>query len=77
MTTLAGWVACIADARPLAGYADVLTTAGRRAVHTESHDDAIEARVTLLRMTATARLAEAGIDVDAALRYTARAAGAG
>jgi hypothetical protein len=31
----------------------------------------------LLRMTATARLAEAGIDVDAALRYTARAAGAG
>jgi arsenite methyltransferase len=77
LTTLAAWIACIADARPLGEYTAILESAGLRAVHSESHDDAlvrmideIEARLRLLRMTAPARLAEAAVDVDAALRYT-------
>ncbi|MGH3759364.1 class I SAM-dependent methyltransferase [Actinophytocola sp.] len=80
LTTLAAWVACIADARPLAGYADLLANAGLRTVRTESHDDAIavmieaiEARLTLLRMTAADRLTEAGVDVDTVLRHTSLA----
>jgi SAM-dependent methyltransferase len=77
LTTLAAWVACIADARPLGEYAAILTQAGLRVVHTEPHDaaiarmiDEIEARLRLLRMTAPARLADAALDVDAVLRYT-------
>ncbi|WP_027943931.1 class I SAM-dependent methyltransferase [Amycolatopsis taiwanensis] len=80
LTTLAAWVACIADARPLAEYATILEQAGLRVVHTEAHDpaiarmiDEIDARVRVLRMTASARLAEAGVDVDAVLRYAALA----
>jgi SAM-dependent methyltransferase len=80
LTTLAAWVACIADARPLGEYAAILEGAGLRTVHTEAHDgaiarmiDEIEARLRLLRMTAPARLADAGVDVDAVLRYTALA----
>jgi len=33
--------------------------------------DQIEARLVALRMTAADRLAQAGVDVDAVLRYTA------
>ncbi|AEA23513.1 hypothetical protein ATK30_4896 [Amycolatopsis echigonensis] len=78
--TLAAWVACIADARPLAEYAAILERAGLRVVHTETHDaaiarmiDEIDARLRVLRMTASARLAEAGVDVEAVLRYVALA----
>jgi hypothetical protein len=77
LTTLAAWVACIADARPLAGYVDILATAGLVTSHVEEHDGAlarmieqIEGRVRLLRMTAADRLAAAGIDAQAVLRYT-------
>ncbi|MGH3433737.1 MAG: methyltransferase type 11, partial [Thermocrispum sp.] len=80
LTTLAAWVACIADARPLDDYAALLADAGLRAVHTEPHDEAlatmidqIDARVRLLRMTAGDRLATAGVDVDAVLHYCAAA----
>lgn len=80
LRTLAGWVACIADARPLTAYTDILAAAGLRTVHTETHDHAatrmieqIEARLRLLRMTAPQRLAAAGVDVDTVLHYTARA----
>ncbi|GAB3383561.1 hypothetical protein GCM10027360_66660 [Amycolatopsis echigonensis] len=80
LTTVAAWVACIADARPLADYAAILERAGLRMVHTERHDtaiarmiDEIDARLRLLRMTASARLAESRIDVEAVLRYTALA----
>jgi arsenite methyltransferase len=80
LTTLAAWVACISDARPLNEYSAILERAGLRAVHTESHDAAIarmieeiEARLRLLRMTASDRLAQAGVDVEAVLRYTALA----
>lgn len=80
LTTLAAWVACIADARPLAEYAAILERAGLRVVHTEPHDgaiarmiDEIDARLRLLRMTASARLSEAGVETDAVLRYAALA----
>jgi SAM-dependent methyltransferase len=78
LTTLAAWVACIADARPVGEYAAILEGAGLRTVHTEAHDEAIarmideiEARLRLLRMTAPDKLATAGVDVDTVLRYTA------
>ncbi|MGH3978563.1 MAG: class I SAM-dependent methyltransferase [Pseudonocardiaceae bacterium] len=77
LTTLAGWVACIADARSLREYSDILAEAGLCTVRTEPHDDAltrmidqIEARLTVVRMTAERPLATAGVDVDAVLRYT-------
>lgn len=77
LTTLAAWVACIADARPLSEYSAILGRAGLRTVHTERHDEAIarmideiDARLRLLRMTAPDRLADAGVEVPAVLRYT-------
>lgn len=80
LTTLAAWVACIADARPIAGYVDILAAAGLATSHVEEHDEAltrmieqIDARVRVLRMTASGRLAVAGVDVAAVLRYTALA----
>lgn len=76
LSTLAAWVACVADAQPIERYTEILTGAGLRTVHTERHDDAvarmieqIEARVRLLRMTTPGRLAAADVDVDAVLRY--------
>jgi hypothetical protein len=66
-------IACIADARPLNEYAETLATAGLRTLTTERHDqailrmiDQIQARLNLLRITAPARLAEAGVDLGAA-----------
>jgi hypothetical protein len=80
LTTLTAWVACIADARPVSGYTDILSAAGLRTVRVERHDDAlarmtgqIQARLALLGMTAADRLAAAGVDVAAVLRYTALA----
>jgi SAM-dependent methyltransferase len=80
LRTLAAWVACIADARPVAQYADILTRAGLATVSIENHDGAmarmveqIEARLTVLRMSAPGRLAAAGVDLDAVIRYTALA----
>lgn len=80
LTTMAAWVACIAGARPAAEYAAILGAAGLRVVLEESHDGAmarmagqVEARVRLLRMTDAGRLAAAGVDADAVLRYAALA----
>ncbi len=80
LSTLAAWVACIADARPVAEYSRILGDAGLAVTHTEQHDDAIarmveqiDARVRMLRMTAGKQLADAGVDVDAVLRYCALA----
>ena len=78
LTTLAAWVACIADARSVREYTEILTSAGLSVVRAEAHDDAIarmvdqiEARLGVLRMTAADRLTSAGVDTDAMLRYTA------
>lgn len=69
LTTLAARIACIADARPLSGYADLLTAAGLRVRYTERHDtailgmiDQIDARLALIRMTARATAESLGLD---------------
>jgi ubiquinone/menaquinone biosynthesis C-methylase UbiE len=79
---LAGWVACLADARPLEEYSSILAAAGLRTVHTERHDAAlarmveqIDARLRALRMSITMP-ALAGVDFDRALDLTAQAAAA-
>ncbi|MGQ4368934.1 class I SAM-dependent methyltransferase [Streptomyces violaceoruber] len=73
LTGLAARIACVADARPLQEYGDILAAAGLRTLTTERHDqallrmiDQIEARLNLLRITAPARLADAGVDLSAA-----------
>ncbi|MFD8427801.1 class I SAM-dependent methyltransferase [Streptomyces coelicoflavus] len=73
LTTLAARIACISDARSLTEYTEILAAAGLRTVRTEQHDhamtrmiDQIEARLNLLRITARAKLTEAGVDLDAA-----------
>ncbi|TLQ42204.1 class I SAM-dependent methyltransferase [Streptomyces marianii] len=73
LTGLGARIACIADARPLGEYTGILAGAGLRTLRTERVDqalvrmiDQIEARLNLLRMTAPARLAAAGVDLDAA-----------
>jgi ubiquinone/menaquinone biosynthesis C-methylase UbiE len=77
LTTLTAWVACIADARSVSQYTEILAAAGLRTVRVEAHDNAIarmidqiEARLRALRITAADRLAAAGVDVEAVLRYT-------
>jgi arsenite methyltransferase len=57
--SLQAWVACVADARPLEGIADLLETAGLVVEQTEAHDDAlaslvdrIEARLKVAAMLA-------------------------
>ncbi|ROO52026.1 methyltransferase family protein [Micromonospora sp. Llam0] len=73
LTGLGAWIACVADARPLPEYTALLTAAGLRVTHTERHDaamlamiDQIEARLSLVRMTARARAEALGLDFDRA-----------
>jgi ubiquinone/menaquinone biosynthesis C-methylase UbiE len=79
LQTLAGWVACIADARPVAQYVELLADAGLKVTLTEAHDDAlaamvdqIDARLRAFRMVKVPALA--AIDFDVALDRTALAA---
>lgn len=72
LTGLAGWVACVADARTEADYQHILAAAGLRVDTVERHDaalarlvDQIGARLELLRMTAPGRLAELGLQPTA------------
>ena len=69
LTGPGAWIACVADARPLDEYAALLTDAGLTVTYTERHDDAIvamidqiEARLTVVRMTARARAEAFGVD---------------
>lgn len=71
LTTIVGRVACIADARPLAEYADLLADAGLQVVRSERHDaamgrmiDQIEARLTVVRLTARAQAEALGLDFN-------------
>lgn len=73
LTALAARIACIADALPLSEYAALLAAAGLPTVHTERHDhamtrmiDQIEARLTLLGLTAADKLTAAGVNLDSA-----------
>ena len=79
LRTLAGWVACLADARPVEEYVALLEAAGLRVKVTESHDDAlarmieqIDARLVAFRIAKVPALA--GVDFDLARERTALAA---
>lgn len=80
LTSLTAWIACVADARPVRGYVDLLTDAGLRVHHTEPHDEAlarlidqIEARLAVVRMTARDKVAAMGVDLDRAAPVLAAA----
>lgn len=69
LADLAGWIACLADARPVEGYRAILAASGLQTVLVERHDEAladmidmIDARITALSMARVAALA----DVDLA-----------
>jgi hypothetical protein len=74
LSGLAAWVACVADARPAAGYAELLAGAGLRVrAAIERHDDAltrmidqVEARLRLVAITAPERATALGLDLDRA-----------
>lgn len=79
LASLAGWVACLADARPLSHYCEYLEQAGLEVSHTETHDEAlahmidtIDARVTAYAMLGAPVLA--GIDPESVRRKVAVAA---
>ncbi|HET7488726.1 MAG TPA: methyltransferase domain-containing protein [Acidimicrobiales bacterium] len=79
LRSLAGWVACLADARPVAQYAELLGAAGLSVTLTESHDDAlarmieqIDARLVAFRMAKVPALES--IDFDTARQRVALAA---
>ena len=78
LQTLAGWVACLADARPAEEYEALLAAAGLRVTHREPHDAAlarmieqIDARLVAFRLAQVPALA--GIDFDRARERTALA----
>jgi SAM-dependent methyltransferase len=83
LTTLAARIACIADARTVDDYTDIMARTGLQVRSIEAHDhallrmiDRIEARITALRIAAPAILADHHVQPDAVLAYTrlARAA---
>jgi arsenite methyltransferase len=70
LTTVAARIACIADALSVMGYAELMGAVGLRVTHTERYDEAllrmidqIEARLTVVRLTARDRLEAQGIDL--------------
>jgi len=76
LSTLAAWVACVADARSVGQYSAILNGAGLSTIHAESHDtvlvrmlDQVEARIHLMRMTQKERIVAAGINVDGVLNF--------
>jgi SAM-dependent methyltransferase len=79
LASLAGWVACIADARPLADYQDLLEQSGLHVAATEPHDHALTEMIEMIdaRLMAFAMIkapALQGVDVDAARHKVAIAA---
>ena len=78
LQSLAGWVACMADARPVAEYVELLGGAGLTVTRTEAHDDAlaemitqIDGRLRAFRLAKVAALE--GIDFETALDRVAAA----
>lgn len=83
LTGLAGWVACLADARPLEDYAALLADAGLEAITLERHDHAlitmieqVRARLSALRSVARSSSALRGVDFGRAVELTEQAAAA-
>ena len=78
LATLAGYVACIADARPAAEYEALLAASGLAVTLSESHDEALARMIEQIeaRLRALPLLGPPGlhIDVDSILRHTAIAA---
>jgi SAM-dependent methyltransferase len=79
LRSLAGWVACLADARPLDEYISILAAAGLHTTHTESHDEGLARMIQQIddRLVAfkIAQLpAIEAIDFDLARQRTALAA---
>jgi arsenite methyltransferase len=79
LRSLAGWVACLADARPVEEYVALLAQAGLTVAHQEAHDEElaamielIDARLVAFRMAKVAALD--GVDFDVARQRTALAA---
>jgi arsenite methyltransferase len=79
LRSMAGWVACLADARPLDEYVSLLEAQGLRVTLTEHHDEAlarmidqIDARLVAFRMAKVAALES--IDFDSARAKVAAAA---
>jgi SAM-dependent methyltransferase len=81
LISLTGWVACLADARPVTDYRELLESAGLRVALTERHDDALAQMIETIdaRLTALAIIrppALQGIDIEGALEKVALAASA-
>ena len=79
LKTLAGWVACLADARPVEQYVDLLADAGLKVTLREAHDAAlarmieqIDARLVAFQMAKVPALD--GVDFGTARQRTALAA---
>jgi ubiquinone/menaquinone biosynthesis C-methylase UbiE len=73
LTGIGGWVACVADARPIDDYRAILAGAGLLVTTVQHHTAALEqmvrqvaARLELLRMTNQGWLEELGIDTTRA-----------
>lgn len=84
LTSLAGWVACLADARPAAEYAALLAGAGLAITASEPHNGALAEMVEQIegRLRALSMLPSLPVpfDVESALRHcgsAARAVGSG
>ena len=77
LATLAGHVACLADARPAAEYEALLAGAGLSTIVSEAHDEALAAMVAQIeaRVRALSILNLPGVtfDLDAVLGYVAAA----
>jgi arsenite methyltransferase len=81
LESLASWIACIADARPLAEYAALLAAAGCKIMATEEHNGALidfmnHVRTRLLVtevMLALKKLALPGFDIAAAKDFARHA----
>ncbi|MEW6473841.1 MAG: methyltransferase domain-containing protein [Actinomycetota bacterium] len=80
LATLAGYVACLADARPATEYETLLAAAGLSTVVSEPHDEALGAMIDQIeaRVRAISILNLPGVtfDLDAILGYLAAAQGA-
>lgn len=80
LTGIAAWMACVADARPVEEYREILAGAGLRVTTVEPHTVALEqmvrqvaARLELLRITSPAGLEELGVDLTRAAPVLAAA----
>jgi hypothetical protein len=75
LASLAGWVACVADARPVADYRQLLEAAGLHVTRTEAHDHALAKMIEMIdtRLVACAAALQ-GIDIKAVRGKVALAA---